>query len=69
MMKKPRRMPAQTILTCNGCCGENVRDISSLDSLFDEASSGTTCCSQHLYWQSEARGGNHVTRLVGWLPD
>merc|ERR1719384_1977694 len=31
---------------CNSCCGENVRDISSFDSLFDEASCGTTCCSQ-----------------------
>merc|ERR1739844_291380 len=34
---------------CNGCCGENVRDISSFDSLFHQASCGTTCCSQHLY--------------------
>ena len=68
-MKKERRMLDETILTCNGCCGENVRDIPGFDSLFHQASGGTTCCSQHLYWQSEAGVEYHVTRLVGWLPD
>lgn len=68
------------LLTWDGWSWKDLGDISSLDSLFDETSSSSSCGSQHCYWQSETSLGRgtlhtahcscrHVTWLVGEEPN